>query len=143
MKKIILAVVLLAAAGGALYLYFSPKLTDKPSTAVYTETIIGDWKIDSVAANDSGSIGLLLLALDSNLTNYTIRFDADGAITQLLNDSILPQKGRYEWKDSAQLVIIEGDSATDKEVMQVLSFTPEQFSVMSADSAVLYFKRKK
>jgi hypothetical protein len=144
MKKIILVAILLAAAGGAVYLFTQRNQNIEPSlTTSYKETIIGDWKIDSITSNDSNSIGLLLLSLDSNLTNYTFRFAADGAITQLLNDSIVPQKSKYEWKDSSQLVILEGDSLTDKEVMHVVSFTPEQLNLMSADSAVIYFKKKK
>ncbi len=143
MKKIILAAIILAAAGGAMYYYFQTK---KPVTTLagsYQQTIIGDWEIDSITSKNSNSIGLLLLSLDSNLTNYTFRFTADGNITQLLNDSIMPQKGKYEWKDSSRLVIIEGDSLIDQEVMQVLMFTPEHLSLMSADSAVVHFKKKK
>jgi hypothetical protein len=144
MKKIILAVVLLAAAGGAVYLYSQRNRNIEPSIQTsYKEAIVGDWKIDSISSHNNNSIGLLLLSLDSNLTNYTFRFAADGAIIQLLNDSIVPQKSKYEWKDSSQLVILEGDSLTDKEIMHVVSFTDEQLSLMSADSAMIYFKKKK
>lgn len=144
MKKIILAVVLLAAAGGAVYLYSQRNRNIKPPIQTsYKETIIGDWKIESIASKGTSSIGLLLLSLDSNLTNYTFRFSADGAITQLLNDSIVPQKSKYEWKDSSQLVIIEGDSLDDQELMHVAILTTEQLNLMSADSSVIHFKRKK
>lgn len=144
MKKIILAVVLLAAAGGAVYLFTQRNRNIEPSLQTsYKETIIGDWKIDSITSKDNSGLGLLLLSIDSNLTNYTFRFTADGVITQLLNDSIVPQRSKYEWKDSSQLIILEGDSLTHKEEMHVVSFTPEQLSLMSADSAVIYFKKKK
>ena len=144
MKKIILAVILLAAAGGAVYLFATRKQNVEPTIAnSYQESIIGDWKIESIATKDSGSIGLLLLSLDSNLTNYTFRFTTDGNITQLLNDSIVGQKGKYEWKDSSQLVIIEGDSLTDQEVMHVTTLTTEQLKLMSADSSIVHFKKKK
>lgn len=144
MKKIILAVILLAAAGGAVYLFTQQSRNIEPLPVTsYKETIVGDWKIDSITSKDNSGIGLLLLSIDSNLTNYTFRFASDGSITQLLNDSIVPQKSKYEWKDSSQLTILEGDSLTDKEVMQVVSFTNEQFSLMTADSAVVHFKKKK
>jgi hypothetical protein len=144
MKKIILAVILLAAVGGAVYLYSQRNRNIEPSLHTsYKETIIGDWKIDSIAANDSNSMGLLLLSLDSNLTNYTFRFAEDGVITQLLNDSIVPQRSKYEWKDSSQLIILEGDSLTDKELMQVIKLTPDQLDLRSADSAVIHFRKKK
>lgn len=144
MKKIILAVILLAAAGGAVYLFTQRNRNIEPSLQTsYKEFIIGDWKIDSITSKDNSGLGLLLLSIDSNLTNYTFRFSADGAITQLLNDSIVPQRSKYEWKDSSQLIILEGDSLTDKELMHIVSFTPEQLSLMSADSAMIYFKKKK
>lgn len=145
MKKIILAVILLAAAGGAVYFYFfSQPVCDKPGKLTnYEAEIIGDWKIDSIASRDSNSIGLLLLSLDSNLTNYTFRFADDGNITQLLNDSIVEQKRKYKWKDSSQLVIIEGDSSVDQQLMQVIALTPEQLNLMRADSSVVHFKKKK
>lgn len=144
MKKIILAVVLLAAAGGAVYLFSQRNRSiEPPLVSSYKESIIGDWKIDSITSTkDSGSIGLLLLSLDSNLTNYTFRFD-DATITQLLNDSIMQGKARYEWKDNSQFVIIEGDSTNDQEHMQVLTLTPEQLQLRSADSAMIYLKKKK
>lgn len=145
MKKIILAVILLAAAGGAVYLFSQRKQNVKPPLEnSYKETIIGDWKIDSISTpKDSGSIGLLLLSLDSNLTNYTFRFTTDGTIEQLLNDSIMPDKARYEWKDSSQFVIIEGDSISDREPMQIVTLTTEQLHVRSADSAMIYLKKRK
>lgn len=144
MKKIILAVILLAAVGGAVYLYSQRNRNIEPSLQTsYKETIIGDWKIDSITPNDNSGIGLLLLSLDSNLTNYTFRFAEDGALTQLLNDSILPQRSKYEWKDSSQLVILEGDSLTDKELMQVVTLTTDQLDLRSADSAVIHFRKKK
>lgn len=143
MKKIILAVVLLAAAGGALYIYFKPKLTDKPTTVSYTEKILGDWKIDSLAAKDSNNLGVMIMALDSNLTNYAFRFAKDGSVTQLLNDSIVPVKRTYTFSDSTHLVFNEGDSLQEKQHLQVLLLTNEQLHVMSNDSTTLFFRKLK
>lgn len=140
MKKIILAVILLAAAGGAVYWYFQTK---KPVTTSYQQTIIGSWKIDSVAAKDSNyAIGLLAMALDSNFTKYHFWFKEDGSITQMLGDSIVPVKHGYEWKDSASLVFTEGDSLTEKHPVQILSLSKEQFLIMNADSSIFYFKKQ-
>ena len=145
MKKIILAVVVLAAAGGALYLYFfSQPVCEKPGKLFnYESAIIGDWKIDSVAARDSNKLGLLILSLDSNLTNYAFRFAADGSVTQLLNDSIVPVKRNYTFSDSVHLVLNEGDSLQEKQLMQVLLLSKEQLHVMSSDSTTLFFKKVK
>ena len=143
MKKIILAVIVLAAAGGALYYYFQTKKPAVQTTASYQQNIIGEWMIDSVAAGDSGSIGLVMLALDTNSTKYRFQFKEDGSITQLLNDSVLPLKRTYEWKDSLHLVIKEIDSISTELPVQVLTLNQEVFSMMNADSSVFVFKKKR
>ena len=143
MKQIILAVILLAAAGGALYYYFQMKKTASTSSTAYQQTIIGEWKIDSVAAKGStNTTGFLLMALDTNFTKYHFQFKEDGSILQLLGDSVLPVKRGYEWKDSARLIFTEGDLLTEKHSVQVLSLSKEQFSIMNADSSVFYFKKQ-
>ena len=142
MKKIILAVIVLAAAGGALYYYFQTKKPAVQTTASFQQNIIGEWMIDSVAAGDSGSIGLLMLALDTNSTKYRFQFKEDGSITQLLNDSVLPLKRTYEWKDSNRLVIHEDDSSAIPQPIQVLALTTDAFTIMHKDSSVFYFKKQ-
>lgn len=142
MKKIILAVILLAAAGGALYYYFQTKKPAAQTAASYQQQIIGEWMIDSVAAGDSGSIGLLLVALDTNFTKYRFHFKEDGSIMQLLNDSIVPVKRTYAWKDSTHLLFNEDDSIPEPQSVQVLALTKESFSIMNADSSVFYFKKQ-
>lgn len=142
MKKIILAVIVLAAAGGALYYYFQTKKPAVQTTASYQQNIIGEWMIDSVAAGDSGSIGLLMLSLDTNFTKYRFQFKEDGSITQLLNDSVLPLKRTYEWKDSFHLAIHEGDSLADQQPVQVLVLNADAFTIMHKDSSVFYFKKQ-
>ena len=138
-----MAVVILAAAGGAVYYYMQTKKPVQQTHTSYQQTIIGDWKIDSVAAKDSGnSIGLLALVLDTNFTKYHFQFKEDGSITQLLGDSIVPVKRGYEWKDSASLVFTEGDSLTEKHPVQILSLSKEQLSIMNTDSSVIYFKKQ-
>ncbi|MEJ8818869.1 hypothetical protein [Lacibacter sp. H407] len=143
MKKIILAVIVLAAAGGALYYYYQTKKPAVQTTTSYQQNIIGEWMIDSVAAGDSGSIGLLMLSLDTNFTRYRFQFKEDGSITQLLNDTVLPLKRTYEWKDSVHLAINEGDSLTDQQSVQVLALTTDAFTIMHKDSSVFYFKKQR
>lgn len=142
MNKIILAAILLAALGGALYYYLQQSKTPDSSSTAYQQTIIGEWKIDSVAASKTpGNIAMLAMALDTNLMKYQFNFQKDGSITQLLGDSIVPVKRSYEWKDSAHLVFKEGETLSEIQPVQVLSFSKEQFSIMSTDSSVLYFKK--
>jgi hypothetical protein len=143
MKKIILVVILLAAAGGALYYYYQRQQPATPTTTSYQQNIVGEWVVDSVAEGNSAGIGLLALALDSNFSSYRYQFKEDGTITQLLNDSILPVKRTYEWKDSAHLVIKETDSVSTELPVQVLTLNQEVFSLMNADSSVFVFKKKR
>ncbi len=141
MKKIILAAILLAALGGALYYYQQTTKTSVPSSTAYQQTIIGEWKIDSVASPKPAD-NIVLLAMDTNFLKYHFQFKEDGSITQLLGDSIVPVKLGYEWKDSANLVFKEGDSLSEKNPVQILTLRKEQFSIMSADSSVFYFKKQ-
>lgn len=143
MKQIILAVILLAALGGALYYYQLSTKSSGTSSTAYQQTIIGEWKIDSVAAKKSAdNIGLLSMALDTNFSKYHFQFKEDGSITQLLGDSALPVKRGYEWKDSTSLIFAEGDSLSEKHPVQILSLSKEQFTIMNADSSVFYFKKQ-
>jgi len=143
MKQIILAAILLAALGGALYYYSQTKKTISTSSTAYQQTIIGEWKIDSVASKGSNqTTGFLLMALDSNFTKYHFQFKEDGSITQFLGDSALPVKLGYQWKDSARLVFSEGDSLSEKQPVQIISLSKEQFLIMNADSSVFYFKKQ-
>ncbi|MBY0479366.1 MAG: hypothetical protein K2Q24_17095 [Chitinophagaceae bacterium] len=143
MNKIILAVILLAALGGALYYYLQQNKTPDTSSTAFQQKIVGEWKIDSVAATGSVSTaGLLAMALDTNFSKYHFQFKEDGSITQLLGDSIVPVKRSYEWKDSARLVFKEGETLSEIQPLQVLSFSKEQFSIMSTDSSVFYFKKQ-
>jgi hypothetical protein len=143
MKKIILVAILLAAVGGALYYYFQTKKPVAQTTTSYQQNIIGEWAIDSVSAGDSGSIGLLMVSLDTNFTKYRFQFKEDGSITQLLNDSVLPLKRTYEWKDSVHLAIHEGDSLAEQQPVQVLALTTDAFTIMHKDSSVFYFKKQR
>lgn len=143
MKKLFIAAVLTAALGGALYYFFEMRKTPN-SSPVFKETVIGSWKMDSVAVskNDSGNVlGLMILAIDSNYLNYTYDFAADGTVDKKLGDSLV-EKLSWQSKDPAQLTFIASDST--KEVFQntVVSFNKEKFTLRASDSTLLFFKRK-
>jgi hypothetical protein len=126
-----------------LYYYLQQNKTPDTSSTAFQQKIVGEWKIDSVAATGSVSTaGLLAMALDTNFSKYHFQFKEDGSITQLLGDSIVPVKRSYEWKDSARLVFKEGETLSEIQPLQVLSFSKEQFSIMSTDSSVFYFKKQ-
>jgi hypothetical protein len=55
----------------------------------------------------------------------------------------VPVKRSYTFSDSAHLVLNEGDSLQEKQLMQVLLLSNEQLHVMSSDSTTLFFKKVK
>lgn len=141
MKKIILAVIILAAAGGAVYFLLQNKKTAQQVQTSFKQTILGDWKIDSISTKENKAPAFLALVADSNYNKYQFRFKEDGSIAQMLGDSILPVKHGYEWKDSANLVFIEGDSLTEKIPVQVVSLNEKELTVTTADSTIIFYKK--
>ena len=143
MKKLCIAALFIAALGGALYYFFEMK---KPENTVpsFKETVIGSWKIDSVAVskNDSGNVlGLMILAIDSNYLNYTYDFAADGSVNKKLGDSLV-EKLNYQISNAAQLTFITSDSTKEEFKNEVVSFDKEKFTLRASDSSLLFFKRK-
>lgn len=141
MKKIILAVIILAAAGGAVYFLLQNKKPAQQVQTSFKQTILGDWKIDSISTKENKAPAFLALVADSNYNKYQFRFKEDGSIAQMLGDSILPVKHGYEWKDSANLVFIEGDSLTEKIPVQVVSLNEKELTVTTADSTTIFYKK--
>jgi hypothetical protein len=142
MKKIILAVIILAAAGGAVYFFLQNKKTVEQSQTTFKQTILGDWKIDSIVTKtEKKTPSFPALVADSNYNKYQFRFKDDGTITQMLGDSILPVKHGYEWKDSANLVFIEGDSLAEKIPVQVVSLNEKELTISTADSTTIFYKK--
>ncbi len=143
MKKLFIAAVLIAALGGALY-YVTEMRTSKAASQSFSETVIGEWRMDSVAVskNDSGNVlGLMILAIDSNYLNYTYQFAADGSVNKKLGDSIAEQF-KYIINDSAQLTFVATDSSKEEFKNTVISFDKQQFTLRASDSSLLYFKRQ-
>ena len=145
MKKIILAVILLAAAGGAVYYFLSSKKADIPQQTSFKQTLLGEWKIDSVALSkkDSGNaIALFALALDSNFSKYTYDFKEDGTIIKMLGDSTLAEKNSNQLKDSATIVFTEGDGTAESFEMKLSAKEKNWFVLMDKDSTNYYFKKQ-
>lgn len=141
MKKIILAVIILAAAGGAVYFLLQNKKPAQQAQTSFQQAILGDWKIDSISTKENKTPAFLALVADSNYNKYQFRFKEDGSIAQMLGDSILPVKHGYEWKDSVNLVFIEGDSVTEKIPVQVISLNEKELTVTTADSTIIFYKK--
>jgi hypothetical protein len=143
MKKIILAVILVAAIGGAAYWL----LQNKKQNAVIgfkQEQIIGKWKLDSLSVkNDSTDLALALItALDSNLMKYTYDFREDGKVLHLLQDSVLNDSSTYYWTKEKDLILKEqGEPVGDS--LNVEKLNRDSLVLRSKDSTTMYFKKAK
>jgi hypothetical protein len=145
MKKIILVALLLATTGGALYYFLSTKKGNSNHQTSFQKTLLGEWKIDSVALSkkDSGNaIALFALSLDSNFLKYTYDFKDDGAIIKKLGDSIYTEKIGYQLKDSVTIVYKEGESADESFELKLSSKEKNGFVLMDKDSTRYFFKRQ-
>lgn len=141
MKQIILAVVLLAAAGGTLYFLFQK---ESPQPTSFQQELMGEWQIDSVALSKKDStktLALLILALDSNFTKYSYELKEDVSIVKKLGDSILKEKISYRLKDSTAF-IIKDEAGNLSYELKFIDRTTSDFILMDTDSTRYYFKRK-
>jgi hypothetical protein len=142
MKKTILAVILLAAIGGAAY-WLLQKKKQNAVIGFKQEQIIGKWKLDSLfPKNYSTGIIALIMALDSNLTKYTYDFLEDGKVLHLLKDSVLKDTATYHWTNEKGLILKEhGETVGDS--LNVEKLTKEDLVLRSKDSTTIYFKKAK
>jgi len=77
MKKIIIGLLFIAAAGTGVYYLLKEKKNAAVSSSIKKEKLIGKWKIDSlVATKDSTKVGLalFLFAIDSTAGNQVYEF---------------------------------------------------------------------
>ena len=143
MKKIILAVILVAAIGGAAY-WLLQKKKQNAVIGFKQEQIIGKWKLDSILPkNDSAGLLIALIGtIDSNLLKYSYDFQEDGKVLHLLKDSVLIDTATYYWTSKKDLILKEqGESIGDS--LNVEKLDKESLVLRSKDSTTIYFKKAK
>lgn len=103
MKKLFIGLLIAAAGAG---IFFALRKQQTPLTAgVDKSLLIGSWQLDSLQLADPGhAIEGILPLLDSNLQRYSYEFRPDNAIALSLNDSLVANDSRYEWRQSNQLI---------------------------------------
>ena len=135
--KPIFIVLLLAALGAGVYLYFSQK---QKSSTDPKELIAGKWKIDSVNLSHTrdSSFALVFVALDSNLHKYQFEIDK-GLIIQSLNGKT-EDTSHYEFAGDRQLLLwSKNDDAKTKWTINKLDSL--NMVVQDKDSTVFSFKK--
>lgn len=99
MNKLIIGLLIVAAAGAGIFFYLRKEKEDHPATPTNKELIVGKWKTDSFEP-----------VFDSVQHKYTYTVAASGSVLRNLNDSTKTDSLRYEWKNANELLIKENDS---------------------------------
>ena len=146
MKKIILAVILVAAVGGIAYYLLQKKKQE--NLTINKELVIGKWKIDSlVTTKDSTKDGLalLLFAMDSTAKKQVYDFQTNGQVIVSLPNDTLSKKdtSSFAWGKEKELLWKEKYSDSATESMTVIKLDKKDLVLQSADSTLIYFKKVK
>ena len=144
MKKIILAVILLAAAGGIAY-YLLREKQNLPNN-FHKKQILGTWKLDSlVVQKDStkDAFALLIFALDTNAKKILYDFQKDGLM--IGHEPVSSQKDTlfFDWGNENQTMWKEKLNAAPHDTMTIIKLDKKEFVLRSADSTLIYLKKVK
>lgn len=143
MKKIILAVILVAATGGITYYLFQNKKQTVISDFQQAQ-ILGKWRMEFLKeGKDSASLLVGIIGmLDSNLMKYDYDFRKEGMVIKFLKDSVRKDTTNYEWTKENCIIWKEpGDSTGESLMVNVLN--RDSLVVTTRDSTTIYFKKIK
>lgn len=146
MKKIIIGLLFIAAAGTGVYYLLKEKKNASVYSSIEKEKLIGKWKIDSlVATKDSTRDGfaLLLFAIDSTARNQVYEFQESGQVLVSLPSDTVSKKdtSSYAWIKENEMLWKEKYTDTTAETMTVIRLDKKDFILQSKDSTLVYFKK--
>lgn len=122
---------LIVAAGAGTFILLRKKKNTQISNDIKKEWIVGKWKTNAIAADDS------------NFSKYQFDFQNDGNVIRSLNDSVKVDTSHYEWNKSNQLVWKEKLSDTTSRIYAVVKLTQDSLQVQSRDSSTITFTKMK
>ena len=146
MKKIILAVIFVAAVGGAAYYLLQNKKQNAVSS-FKQEQIIGKWTLvrwtplsDSLVQGKD-TVADFPVKRGSIITKYDYDFKKENIVVISLNDSVLSDTVQYQWtKDNR----IEWKKQNDSiQSLAVTTLNKDSLVLRTEDSALIYFKKAK
>jgi hypothetical protein len=148
MKKMILAVILVAAVGGVAYYLLQKKKQGNLVTTIDKELVIGKWKIDSLVAQKNSTkedLALLLFAIDSTSKKQVYDFQPNGQVFISLPNDTLSKKdtSSFTWGKEKELLWKEKPSGATTKSMTVIRLDKKDLVLRSADSTLIYFKKIK
>ena len=146
MKKIILAVILVAALGGAAYYLLQYKKQNAQS-GFEQEQIIGKWTLahldpsrDSLAQGKD-AVADFPVQQDSNRTKYDYDFKKDNIVVISINDSVFRDTVHYQWTKNNH---IEWKKQRDSvQSLIVTTLNKDSLVLQTKDSTLIYFKKVK
>jgi hypothetical protein len=143
MKKTILAVILVAAIGGAAY-WLLQKKKQNAVIEFKQEQIIGKWKLDFLAqGKDSASLFVGIMGMiDSNIMKYDYDFRKEGIVVKFLKDSVQKDTTHYELKKTNQLIWKEQGDSTGQ-ALAITTLNTDSLVLKTKDSTIIYFKKAK
>lgn len=121
MNKLIIGLLIVAAAGAGIFFYLRKEKNDTPATLTNKELIVGKWKTNSFEP-----------VFDSVQHKYTYTVAADGSLLRSLSDSTKTDSLRYEWKSTNELSIKENDSTSVSYI--ILQLTSDSLQWQTKDS---------
>src|SRR5687767_3757050 len=146
MKKIIIGLLFIAAAGTGVYYLLKEKKNATVSGSIKKEKLTGKWKIDSlVATKDStrDGLALLLFAIDSTARNQVYEFQESGQVLVSLPSDTMSKKdtSSYAWSKENEMLWKEKYTDSTAETMIVIKLDKKDFILQSKDSTLVYFKK--
>jgi len=148
MKKIFIAVLLIAAAGAGVYYFYFGKKKHSIVKKINQELITGKWKIDSLSVNHDSSgnaaaLWLFAFALDSNAKNRVYDFQNTGKVfVSLPEDSTAkPDTAAFAWKNENVIAWKENLQDSTGAVLTVTKLDRQELVLQSKDSVKIYLKK--
>jgi hypothetical protein len=123
MKKLIIGLLIVAAAGTAFYL-LTRKKKDSQTATISKELIMGKWK--TVVQEP---------AADSAKTLYQYEFQKDGILLRAAGDSAKADTAHYEWNKSNELVWKEKAADSIGRTYTVIKLTADSLELKTGQPA--------
>lgn len=133
MKKILIGLLVIAAAGTSYYLYSRSKKPGTTSTSVDKNLVLGKWK----TAKDASSA-------DTAQTLYQYEFQKDGILLRSVNDTIKADTVYYEWDKAGALTWKAKATDSTATVYTVVKLTSDSLELKNekASAGMLLTKLK-
>lgn len=142
MKKLLLAVILLAAVAGIYFLLTRKSESPSPTT----EKLIGQWKIDSIGtlSKDTNSLTAIILAamVDSNFNKTQYQFREDGMVIKTVPGTDTVGTSRYHMQTDSLMIFYDHPTDTTGEKLRLHWSDAQHLQLISTDSTFILLLKK-